>query len=150
MIAVDTNVLVYAEDQDDLQGRRATALRLMRLLTTGEHCIPLQVFSEFLNACGRKRFLPMDAAVDKMTAYAKVFETPCTTAIDLSEAARLLTRFKLQFFDALILAVAARAGATILLSEDMHDGLIVDGVRIVNPFNAANAGLIAAALDQAA
>jgi predicted nucleic acid-binding protein len=61
----------------------------------------------------------------------------------------LLTRFKLQYFDALIIAVASRAGARILLSEDMHDGLVVDGLRVVNPFVAGNETLLAEHFDSA-
>jgi predicted nucleic acid-binding protein len=38
------------------------------------------------------------------------------------------------FYDALILAGANRGGCTILYSEDLTDGQIVDQVRIVNPF----------------
>lgn len=88
----------------------------------------------------------MEEAVDKITAYAAIFETPGTTADDLMDAARIQNRCNLQFFDALILTVAARAGATMLLSEDMIDGLEVEGVRIVNPFNPENDAVIAAAL----
>ena len=40
------------------------------------------------------------------------------------------------------LAAARRAGATILLSEDMQDGLEVDGLRVVNPFVAGNDAFI--------
>ena len=146
MIAFDTNILVYVEDQADQNGRRAHAFELVQQLTTGGHCIPLQVFAEFLNVCAKKKFLPMEEAVDKITAYAAIFETPGTTADDLMDAARIQNRCNLQFFDALILTVAARAGATMLLSEDMIDGLEVEGVRIVNPFNPENDAVIAAAL----
>lgn len=47
------------------------------------------------------------------------------------------------FFDAVIIAVARRAGATLLLSEDMHDGLVIEGLTIVNPFVAGNEGVLA-------
>lgn len=146
MIAFDTNILVYVEDQADHNGRRARAFDLVQQLTTGWHCIPLQVFAEFLNVCAKKKFLPIEEAVDKITAYAAIFETPGTTVADLTNAARIQNRCNLQFFDALILTVAARAGATMLLSEDMVDGLEVEGVRIVNPFNPANDAVIAGAL----
>jgi predicted nucleic acid-binding protein len=58
-------------------------------------------------------------------------------------AAELSELHNLQYFDALIIAVATRAGATMLLSEDMHDGLVVDGLRVVNPFVAANDAVLA-------
>lgn len=35
---------------------------------------------------------------------------------------------------------------TILISEDMQDGLSIDGLTVVNPFNPANSALIDALL----
>lgn len=55
----------------------------------------------------------------------------------------MAARYDLQFFDAVIIAVARRAGATLLLSEDMHDGFVIDGLTIRNPFDAANEILLA-------
>ena len=55
----------------------------------------------------------------------------------------MAARYQLQFFDAVIIAVARRAGATMLLSEDMHDGLTIDGLTILNPFREANAPKLA-------
>ena len=40
---------------------------------------------------------------------------------------------KLSLHDALIVEAAARAGCAELLSEDMHAGAVISGVRIVNP-----------------
>ena len=143
MIAVDTNILVYTEDRADRLGRRDLALAMMEKMTAGGHVIPCQVFAEFINACTKKKFLSLDMAIAKSNLYAEVFETPSTTYKDLIEATRYLGNFNLQYFDALIVAVANRAGAVILISEDMHDGLEIDGLRIVNPFAAANETLLA-------
>lgn len=143
MIALDTNILAYAEQKSDHLGRHEQANVLMERLTTGEHVIPVQVFAEFINACRKKQLLSVAASAAKVGFYAAVFETPNTQIRDLLLAAELVERFNLQFFDAVIVAVARRSGATILLSEDMHDGLEIDGLRIVNPFVAGNDGVIA-------
>ena len=90
--------------------------------------------------------LDLRLASRRVDTYALVFETPATSLEDLTEAAHLSARFTLQYFDALIIAVATRAGATMLLSEDMHDGLVIDALTVVNPFVAGNAALIAATL----
>ena len=39
-----------------------------------------------------------------------------------------------RFGDGLIVASALASGATILYSEDMHDGLTIEGITIVKPF----------------
>jgi predicted nucleic acid-binding protein len=43
-------------------------------------------------------------------------------------------RFQLSFWDAMIVASAQHAGCQVLLTEDLHDGLDLDGLRVVNPF----------------
>jgi predicted nucleic acid-binding protein len=143
VIAIDTNILVYVEDRDETFGRRETALGIMERLSLGGHIISCQVFAEFINACTRKKLVSIDKAIAKTNFYSKVFETPPTTCDDLIEATRLLANFNLQYFDALIIAVSSRAGAVMLLSEAMQDGLEIGGLIIVNPFAAANETLLA-------
>jgi predicted nucleic acid-binding protein len=71
-----------------------------------------------------------------------VFDVPETTPDDLLAAAQYAERYKIAYFDALICAVASRAGATVLLSEDMADGMKIDGLRIVDPFDPGNQALL--------
>lgn len=143
MIALDTNILVYAESQDDPQGRYEKAIELIALSSAAGSMVPLQAIGEFLNVCRRKKMLDMAAALERAQSYVDLFDTPITAFIDLQQATDWAQTFDLQFFDALIAAIAARAGATMLLSEDMHDGLQLEGLRIVNPFAAANEALLA-------
>ena len=52
-----------------------------------------------------------------------------------AEALRIAARYGLAIYDALVVAAALRAGCGVLWSEDIEDGLVVDGrVRIVNAF----------------
>ncbi len=69
----------------------------------------------------------------------------CVAAVpsDYLRAGTTSHRHRIQYFDALIITVAARAGAKLLLSEDMQDGLEIGGLRIVNPLVAANESAIA-------
>ena len=76
-------------------------------------------------------------------AAASVIDTDAATTLAASELAE---RHRLQYFDALICVVAQRGGASILFSEDMHDGLRLGMMTIVNPFAAANADIVAAAM----
>jgi predicted nucleic acid-binding protein len=143
LIAFDTNILIYAEDPHDPNGRHEIAVQLLEKLSFDQNIIPVQVLGEFLNVCRIKRIISLDLAASKITNYAKVFETPSTQIADLESAVELSPVYNLQYFDALIIAVASRAGATILLSEDMQDGLEVNDLRIVNPFVFANETLLA-------
>lgn len=143
MIAVDTNILIYAEISDDPYGRHDKSALILEKLSTEPSIIPVQVLGEFLNVCRRKQIVPMDLAAAKVANYAVVFESPVTMSQDLFGAIEISSTFGLQYFDALIVAVAKRSGAKIILSEDMHDGLEIEGLKIVNPFAAANETLLA-------
>lgn len=145
MIALDTNVLVYAIDRSE-PDKRARALPLLGNCARANAVVPLQVLGEFLNACRIRRKLPPAEARLRVDAWAAVYEVRPTRAADLIDASRLSERFDLRFFDALICTVSLDAGATILLSEDMHDGLDIGGLTILNPFNPANTDRIEAAL----
>ncbi len=45
-------------------------------------------------------------------------------------------KHQLNVYDGMIVAAAQLAGCTTLYSEDMHDGLVIDGLTIRNPYAA--------------
>jgi predicted nucleic acid-binding protein len=145
LIAFDTNILIYAQQEDETP-RHRTAIRLLYEASLADACIPTQVLGEFLNVCVRKLKLSPVDAVDQVEEYIGIFNCPETTHEDLTNAALLSDKHNLQYFDALIITVAARAGATMLLSEDMQDGLEVAELRVVNPFLAGNEVYLSSAL----
>ena len=149
MIALDTNILIYAVGGSDPKQRDEIAKALIRRLPPVGAIVPVQVIAEFLNACRRKKILSMAKALVRADEFLMAFTSPCSLTDDLLDAGALSARIQLAYFDALIITVAARAGATLLLSEDMQDGLEVDGLRVVNPFVAANAVWIDGVIDQA-
>ena len=54
---------------------------------------------------------------------------------DTRKAVQLADRYKLQFYDALMIAVGLAHGATTMFSEDMQHGLVIEEtLRIENPF----------------
>lgn len=142
MIAVDTNILVYAQGEADPLGRHLSAASLIMRLAPVNAIVPVQVLGEFMNVCIRKFGLAPVDAVEQVEDYRLIFSCPATNPEDIVEAATLLGHHNLAYFDALIVTVAARAGATMLLSEDMQDGLEIGGLRIANPFAAKNTALI--------
>jgi predicted nucleic acid-binding protein len=133
LIALDTNILVYAINATPDQ-RHQQASALIRRAVDAAWLLPVQVMAEFLNVTSRKR---RDLQAPALAAVAAL-ELGCTLvpteASDATTAFTLATRHRLQYFDALVLTVAARAGATTLYSEDMQDGFAAAGLQIVNPF----------------
>jgi predicted nucleic acid-binding protein len=126
---LDTNVLVYAFTTDP----RAVAAQA--LLERG--ClVSVQGLNEFTNVARRKLGMSWQEVHDALSAI----RTLCRTAlpIDLGtheDALRIAERHGYPIFDALMISAALRAGCDTLWSEDMQDGMAIDGrLRIVNPF----------------
>lgn len=143
MIALDTNILIYAEQRGEPSGKGDMAADLIARLTLADVIVPVHVFGEFFNVCARKLQLTSAKAREAVDLYHRIFHCPVTLHEDLMDASLTAERYRLAYFDALICTIARRAGATVLLSEDMADGMEIDGLRIVNPFDPKNEVLIA-------
>jgi predicted nucleic acid-binding protein len=142
LIALDTNILVYAVEAGEPESKDVLARDLLARLGPVQPIVPLQVIGEFLNTCRRKKVIAIEMASNRAEEFLYAFRCPATAPADLLIASRLADAHRLQYFDALIVTVAARAGATMLLSEDMQDGLEAAGLRVVDPFVAENGALI--------
>lgn len=136
-VAFDTNVLVYAElepgtDKGDLAGL------LIERAAIHQSVIPAQVLGEFLAVIRRKRREQFPGACELVIELTSLFKIGETDAAAMRSATELAQRHRLQFWDAVICAAAMQAGATHLLTEDMHDGLMLEGLKLFDPFNPAN------------
>ncbi|MEP7351242.1 MAG: PIN domain-containing protein [Sphingorhabdus sp.] len=138
MIAFDTNILVYAEDPAEPSGKHKRAADLLATAGKIDAVIPIQVLGEFVNVCRKKKITDVEKITAKVEDFSRIFETPHSSVADITDAAMLAEKHRIQFFDALIVVITRRAGTTILISEDMQDGLEIDGLKIVNPFATAN------------
>jgi predicted nucleic acid-binding protein len=130
---LDSNVLVYAFS-DDLRTAAARAL-LERNCT-----ISVQGLNEFVNVARRKLGNSWNEIRDALAVIRALCPTLVSIDVPLhTDALRLAERSGFAFFDALMVAAALRAGSDILWSEDMQDGMLIDGkLRITNPFGSAD------------
>jgi predicted nucleic acid-binding protein len=128
---LDSNVLVYAFTDD---ARAATAQALLDRGCT----ISVQGLNEFANVARRKLGKSWPEIRDDLAAIRTVCPTVIPIDVDTHETAlRLAERYGFAMFDALMFATASKAGCTTLWSEDMQDGMLIDGkLRIANPFRA--------------
>ena len=141
IVCFDTNVLIYAFTADD--PRHEIASSLVTALAARGSPLPAQVLREFLAVAQRKRFIPLTSAREAVMTFDNRFDLWANDIADLVNASRLADENRLNFYDALMCVVARRSGADILFSEDMQDGAILGGLRIANPFAAANRALVA-------
>ena len=131
---VDSNVLIYAHDVDAGRKRDVAKGLLRDLWLTRTGVISTQELHEFYVNVTRKIRTPLSKTEARgvVRTYVPWCLEPETS--DVSEAFRIEDEAGISFWDALIVAAAARSGATRVLSEDLNPGQIVSGVTVVNPF----------------
>ena len=132
---VDTNVLIYAHDVD--AGRKHERAReLLRTLWADRAGIlSTQVLQEFYVNATRKIRKPLTRP--EARSVVETYAAWCVDGItpnDLSAAFQIEDQARIGFWDALIIAVAARSGARRIVSEDLNNGQSIAGVSIHNPF----------------
>jgi predicted nucleic acid-binding protein len=132
----DTNILLYMHDHRD-PGKQHRADEAFRKHSEANTLvISTQVIQEFYVIATRKLFLPAAQAKEWIERLCDLRPIPIDAA-KILRAADLAGQFHLSFWDALILAAAEAAGASVLLSEDFNDGQLYGSVRVQNPLRAA-------------
>jgi predicted nucleic acid-binding protein len=132
-LTLDTNILVYAVDRD--AGPKHT-----RAVEVVDHCVDLdcvltlQALAEFYFVVTRKDRMPPDEAAAQVEDWLALFPVVTPRAGTLRRAIGGSREHGIAFWDAMIWAVAAENGVTVLLTEDGRPGLVVGGVRWLNPF----------------
>jgi|SRR4051812_6716392 predicted nucleic acid-binding protein len=143
-VALDSNILIYAElEPESEKGMRSIDL-ILRSARDG--VIPAQVLGEFLRFIQRRVPTGFEDAVRQVSIYEAAFLTPPTTVDIIDMASTLARAHRMQLWDCVVCAASTRAGAKTLLTEDMQDGRTLDGLRLINPFAAANTEAVEALL----
>jgi predicted nucleic acid-binding protein len=131
---VDSNILIYAHDRDAGSRRDRARSICEQLWQERSGCLSVQVLEEFYVTVTRKLRTPVARAQARelVRAYGSWVVSP-TTAETVLRATELSEATEIAFWDALIVAAAEQSGAETLYSEDLNDGQVIAGVRVVNP-----------------
>ncbi len=132
-LAIDTNILVYAEGFGDAD-RCLRANALMQRLVDAPVVLPVQVLGETFRVLQGKYRLPAAAALALITRWSDVHDVADSTWLAMQEALDLAADHGLSIWDALIFSVAAAERCRVLLSEDLQHGFSARGVTVLNPF----------------
>ncbi|HYE77671.1 MAG TPA: PIN domain-containing protein [bacterium] len=139
-VFIDTNILIYAHNQQDAEKYRVANARLLEFWAGNGAILSVQVLQEFYVNAIRVFPRPLTAMqARQIVADYAPWAVPVTPERVL-EAVDLSSRHHFSFWDSLILAWAIAAGAEVLLTEDLTHGRVIEGVRIENPFLTAAAG----------
>ena len=140
-VALDTNVLVYAEGLNGAD-RQQAALSLVEKLSKEVTVIPVQVLGELYRVLVAKAGWSSERSRAAVLGWRDAFQLANTSESVLVDALDLAFAHQLNIWDAIIFSSAANAGCRLLLSEDLADGFIWKSVTVVNPFSSSKNPLL--------
>ncbi|SCY09350.1 Predicted nucleic acid-binding protein, contains PIN domain [Nitrosospira sp. Nl5] len=128
---IDSNVLLYLLSADPAKANRAE-----EVMQAGG-VINVQVLNEIANVMRCKLSMSWREINDVLALIRAICPAEPLTA-EVHDRGRLVAeRYGLNVYDAMIVAAALVTGCKTLYSEDMQDGLLIDGqLHIRNPFSA--------------
>ena len=77
--------------------------------------------------------IPLATARGIIDTY-QAWQVEVNTVATVLLASEYQERNQLSFWDAMIVAAAVQGGATVLLTEDLNAGQLIEGVEVRNPF----------------
>jgi predicted nucleic acid-binding protein len=125
----DTNVLLYLLSGEDAKADRA------EVLIAGGGVVSVQVLNEFAAVASRKLRMAWPEVREILAQVRAVCRVVPLDVETHDGGLNLAERWRLPFYDALILASALRAGCRVLYSEDFQDGQLFEKqIMVRNPF----------------
>jgi len=131
-VFLDSNIILYSYSKTELNKNKIANTLIFSL---SEVYISTQVINEVTNILYKKFKLnstSMEDVIEEIDNSFKIVNFSLTTQI---MAIKIKEKYRLQYYDSLILATALENGCTILYSEDMqHNQIIENQLKIINPF----------------
>lgn len=125
---LDTNIFIYLVSED------ARKVSIIEMLLADEPIVSAQVLNEVTSVLRTKmrfEWPAVDHFIERIVFLSAVLPLDQQTN---ALARSLAARYDFAWYDALIVASALEGGCTRLLTEDMHHGLKIDDLTIINPF----------------
>ncbi len=135
-VFLDTNIFVYASNRSDhTKARRAERL-IVDAIAARNGVVSYQVVQEFINLA-LKRFTRPMSGMDAERYVTNIFQP--LLSVHSSQtlfflALRTQERYRLSWYDALIVAAATEADCSVLYSEDLQHGQRFGSTTVKNPF----------------
>ena len=134
LVFVDSNILVYARDVDAGVKQMKAAAWMEHLWRKRTGRLSVQVLQEFYVNVTRKLKVPLTPDLARTEIRNLMAWNPVQIGGEVLESAFAIEdRYRISFWDSLIVAAAAIAGCSTILSEDLQHGQTLEGVRVTNP-----------------
>jgi predicted nucleic acid-binding protein len=130
-VFLDSNILVYSYSNSEVQKQEIAR----RLVADSNSLISTQVLQELCNIVTRKFKFSYEQAAIAIKESCQNNSLHINTEDTVLQACQIAGRYGFSFFDSLIVAAALESDCTVLYSEDMQDGQIIEGkLTVKNPF----------------
>lgn len=135
LVFVDTNVFVYARDASESVKQPIAAEWIEQLWVEQRGRTSMQVLSEYYATVTRK----LDPGLSPNEAWEDVDALLAWEPREIGRDVLILARgveqrYKLSWWDSMIVAAAELQNCAVLLTEDLQHGLVCGTVTIRNPF----------------
>ena len=130
----DSNILIYFADGADPQKQQIVEKLIKNAVINDNGVISTQSLQEFFAATTRKLMCSKEKAKEYVENFSDSFTVEQVSVSLILKAINISIKNKFSFWDSLILSAAIQSGCIICYSEDLTNGQIVEGVKVVNPF----------------
>ena len=130
-VFLDSNILVYSYSVTEIDKQL-----IARKLVEGTHSlISTQVLQELCNIVTRKFKFSYEQAITAVNESCQNNSLHINTENTVLQACRIAERYGFSFYDSMIVSAALESNCTIIYSEDLHDGQVIDEkLKVKNPF----------------
>ena len=132
----DTNVLVYFADESDPKKQKIADELIKNAIFNENGIISTQSLQEFFYATTQKYLCSKEKAKEYVETFKNSLAVEQVSVSLILKAIDISIQTQFSFWDSLIISAASETGCVVCYSEDMNDGQVVDGVKILNPFAA--------------
>ena len=131
LVFVDSNVVIYAYSRTE-KDKQAKA---SNILIHHDCLISTQVLNEYCNVCIRKNFIPISDIQKDINEILNNCGLYIVNETTISKALFVKNRYGFSYYDSLVVASSLECECSVLFSEDMQHGQIIENtLKIVNPF----------------
>ena len=130
-VFVDSNLWIYLYSEGE-----KSAIIFKVINKHFDHIIvSTQVLGECFNVLTKKKLKTLEEVTQIIDEIASITEVSGIDKFSVAKAIEIHTRYKYSYYDSLIIASALENGCTILYTEDLQHGQVIDEkLTIINPF----------------
>ena len=132
MIFLDSNIFVYSADAADKAKQSRAYSIIKNAVDNPSFVISSQVLNEFSNVALSKLRKSVFEVARFIRLFRRIRVVPVVPDLTL-EALLIKDQYGLQFYDSLLIASAVANGCNEFWSEDLGNGVVYSGVKVINP-----------------